>query len=119
MGSRAFDLWCQNLRSAGDRSYIHPNVWTYICLIDARAAAARYLRGVAPEYGPPGKSLVSAAEFFEREVRILTEGYRFVPAEVSFPDSMPPQEMRERQIEVLMKAKTLEEQAISELEKAL
>lgn len=119
LGSRAFDTWCQNLRSAGDRSYIHPNVWTYICLIDARSAAVRYLRAIAPEFGPPGKSLLKAAELYEQEVALLNEGYRFVPAERAFPDSMPPQEMRERQIEVLQRAKSLEEQAVSELEKAL
>ncbi|MBX3395703.1 MAG: hypothetical protein KF841_10080 [Phycisphaerae bacterium] len=119
LGSQAFDAWSRGLRSASDRSYLHPNAWTYVCLMDARAAAARYLRSIAREFGAQGKHLEAAAIIYEEELRILREGYRYVPSESSFPDSMPPQEMRDRQIDTLQRAKSHEEQAIAELERAM
>lgn len=119
LGSQAFDAWSRSLRSASDRSYIHPNAWTYVCLMDARASAARYLRSVSREFGAQGKHLEAAAIIYEEELRVLREGYRYVPSESSFPDSMPPQEMRDRQIDTLQRAKSHEEQAIAELERAL
>ncbi|HWL93475.1 MAG TPA: hypothetical protein VNT79_08055 [Phycisphaerae bacterium] len=119
LGARAFEIWSQNLRSAGDRSYIHPNAWTYVCLIDARQAAARYLRDAAEEFGAKGEHLSKAAAHYEREVEALQKGYRYVPSERDYPDSMPPPEMRDRQIDVILQALGYEELAIGELEKAL
>lgn len=119
LGARAFEIWSQSLRSTGDRSYIHPNVWTYVSLIDARESAARYLRVAANEFGAAGSFLRKAAEYYDREVEVLREGYRHVPSERTYPDSLPPPEMRDRQVEVLMRALGFEELAIAELEKAL
>lgn len=119
LGARAFEVWCDRLRAAGDRSYIHPNVWTYIGLMDARAAAERYLRDIASEFGGRERYVLQAADLYAREVRLLREGYVHVPSERKFPDSMPPKEMRERQIRVLQEAGELEAKAIALLRKAV
>lgn len=119
LGSRAFDSWCQELRRVDDRTYLHPNCWTYVCLIDARAAAARYLRAIAPEFGAQSSHLIAAAELYEQEVQILKDSYKYVPAERDFPNSVPPPEMRERQIDALLRARGLEQQAVDEMQKAL
>jgi len=117
-GASAFDFWCQNLRSASDRRYIHANVWTYIGLMDARAAAVRYLRSIAKEFGSHERFILQAADRYDAEVLALREGYRYVPSEQAFRDSVPPAEMRQRQIAVLLKAKELEQQAINALRQA-
>lgn len=118
LGAKAFDFWCQSLRGAQDRRYIHANVWTYIGLMDARAAAVRYLRSIAKEFGSRERFILQAADRYDAEVRLLREGYRYVPSEQAFRDSVPPAEMRQRQIAVLLKAKDLEQQAINALRQA-
>lgn len=119
LGAKAFDFWCQNLRAANDRSYIHANIWTYIGLMDARGAAVRYLKTIATEFGARSHLLLQAADYYDREVRLLQEGYRDIPYENQFPDSMPPPELRERQIQLLKNAKDLETKAIAALRKAI
>lgn len=118
LGASAFDFWCQSLRGASDRKYIHANVWTYIGLMDARAAAVRYLRSIAKEFGARERFILQAANRYDAEVRVLREGYRYVPSERAFRDSLPPAEMRTRQIGVLLKAKELEQEAINALRHA-
>ncbi len=118
-GAKAFEYWCDALLRVRDRKYLHANVWTYIGLVDARAAAARYLRSIAPGFGARGKHMITAAEFYDREVRLLQENYRFVPSESKFPDTLPPRSFRQAQVEALRKAKALEAQAIAALRKAL
>lgn len=119
LGAKAFDYWCQSLRTVRDRTYLHANAWTYVCLIDARQAAVRFLRSIAGEFGSRGRHLQTAAEYFEQEVAVLREGYRYVPAEKQFPDTMPPPELRDRQIQTLLRAKSLEEKAIAAIRSAL
>lgn len=119
LGAQAFDYWRQDLRSVSDRNYIHANVWTYISLMDARASAVRYLRGIAREFGSKGHFIRQAADLYDREVRLLHEGYPHVPSERTFPDSLPPRVLRNRQIDVLGKAKSFESLAVDALGKAL
>ena len=119
LGAKAFDYWCQALPSVENRRYLHPNAWTYIGLIDARAAAVRYLRGVAKEFGSRKHQILQAADYYDAEVRLLREGYRFVPSEKAYPESLPPADLRKKQIEVLRKAKELERKAIGALRDAL
>ncbi len=117
-GAKAFDYWCDALLRVRDRNYLHANAWTYIGLIDARAAAVRYLRQIAPGFGPRGKYLLQAADLYDREVRLLQANYRSVPAESKFPSSLPPRRLRQAQFDALKKAKALEEQAIAALRQA-
>ncbi len=119
LGSRAFDAWCQELRRVDDRTYLHSNAWTYVCLMDARAAAVRFLRGIAPEFGAQGEHLNAAADFYDQELQLLRANYKYVPAERDFPNSTPPPEMRERQIDVLLRARAIEQKAVDEMQKAL
>lgn len=118
-GRKAFDEWCQSLRTASERRYVHANFWTYICLIDARGAAVRYLKSIAPEFGSKQIHIQTAADLYDMEVRLLIRGLEFVPPEHKYPDSLPPREMRNRQIEALQEARDLESRAIDSLKKAL
>jgi len=119
LGQKAFDDWCQSLKTARDERYVHANFWTYIGLIDARAAAVRYLRSFAAEFGPKEQYLNMAADRYNREVELLLKGLSDVPSAQSYPDSMPPREMRERQINVLLQAQALERDAVDALRKAM
>lgn len=118
-GARAFDEWCQSLRTATDRTYVHSNFWTYICLIDARSAAGRYLRSVASDFGGRSSFVSQAAEAYERETQLLLEGLANVPSEQTSGGSMPPPELRRAQIATLEAAKVLEAQAVEALKKAM
>lgn len=119
LGRKAFDDWCQSLKAVQRHSYIHPNIWTYVSLIDARGAAVRYLRDIAPEFGPRERYVLQAADLYEQEVRLLRRGYTNVPSERAFPDSLPPREYRRRQIKTLREAQKLEQQAIAALDRAV
>ncbi|MBN2560934.1 MAG: hypothetical protein JXQ75_08395 [Phycisphaerae bacterium] len=119
VGDKAFDNWCQSLRSARHRRYIHPNFWTYISLIDARGAVVRYLRSIADEFGPRKVHITTAADWYDKEVRLLLDGLEHVPSDLAFPTSLPPVEMRNRQIDVLRQAQGLERSAIRSLKKAI
>lgn len=118
-GRKAFDEWCQSLRTARDRGYLHPNFWTYIGLIDARGAAVRYLRSIAREFGSKEIHLKSAADAYDEEVRLLLGAMEYVPPEHQYPDTIPPIEVRNRQIDILQKARGLEDKAVESLKKAM
>ena len=119
LGRNAFEHWRQALEAAGTRRYIHTNAWTYYGLIDARGAAVRYLRGIANDFGSKKQHILEAARLFEQEVHLLRDGVENVPWLDQFPSSLPPADMRARQIGTLMRAKQLEERAIAQLKKAL
>lgn len=119
LGDDAFDHWCQALRGAREREYIHPNFWTYIGLIDARAAAVRYLRTVARGFGERSLRVRMAADWYDKEVRLLLSGLKNVASERQYADSLPPIEMRDRQIDTLRQAQKLERSAIASLKKAV
>jgi hypothetical protein len=118
LGSKAFDEWRQSLKSVRNEKYLHANFWTYIGLIDARAAAVRYLRSIAKEFGPREIHLNMAADWYDKEVQLLLKGLADVPSQQRYPDSMPPKEMRERQVETLRQAQTYEKSAMEALRKA-
>lgn len=118
-GGHAFDQWSQLLRTVADRDYVHANFWTYICLIDARASAVRYLRGVARDFGTKQLHVAAAADFYDQEVRLLLDNLSSVPPEHEFKDSLPPAKVRNKQAEVLQSAKQLEAKAIESLKNAM
>lgn len=118
-GARAFDEWCQSLRGVTDGSYSHANFWTYICLIDARAAAVRYLRSVERDFGSKQFHVTAAADLYDEEVRLLLDTLASVPNGDAYRDQLPPQTLRDTQIDALMAAKNLEARAIESLKKAL
>jgi hypothetical protein len=119
LGSKAFDHWSQALRGARERQYIHPNFWTYIGLIDARGAAVRYLRSIAAEFGPRASHLTTAADWYDKEVRLLLGGLSDVPSEAQLAGSLPAMEMRNRQIDILRQAQNYEREAIAALKRAM
>lgn len=116
-GARASETWRDNLRSPKERSYVHANFWTYVNLIDARGAAVRYLRSIAKEFGAKENHIGMAADFYESEVRLLLQGIGNVPSEHAYGNIMPPAEMRNKQIETLRQAQSLEEKAMETLKK--
>ncbi len=115
LGERAFEEWCRSLRTVTTADYVHANFWTYIGLIDARASASRYLRQIAPEFGSSQQALLDAAEWYEKETRLLLSGLNVVPSARSLGGAMPPIEMRTRQIDTLRQAQTYEKNAIDKL----
>lgn len=119
VGSNAFDQWCDNLQTVSERSYLQANAWTYVGLIDARMSAVRYLRGIAKEFGSHEKRILEAADFYDQEVRMLREGYRYVPTDKAVPTGIPPANTRKKQVELLLRAKAFEQRAIDSLRKAL
>lgn len=119
VGEKAFDTWCQSLTAAREENYVHPNFWTYVGLIDARGAAVRHLRSIAGEFGPRALHVNLAADWYDQEVRLLLSALDAVPPKRRFPDSLPPVELRNRQIEILRQAQSLERSAIDALKKAI
>lgn len=119
VGDKAFDNWCLSLATVQDQRYVHANFWTYVTLIDARAAAVRYLRAIAASFGPKAMHLSAAAEWYDKEVRLLLRGLAHVPSARRFPNSLPPVEMRNRQAEILREAQKMERAAIDAIRKAL
>ncbi|RIK67030.1 MAG: hypothetical protein DCC65_07355 [Planctomycetota bacterium] len=118
-GSRAFEAWCEELQRVEDPAYVHANFWTYVCLIDARASAVRYLRSVEKDFEAGQLHISAAADLYDREVRLLLDAMPGVPSGSTFEGRMPPQEMRNSQVEALRAAMRLEEQAVANLKKAL
>lgn len=119
LGAQAFEEWARSLRAPSSRTYIHPNFWTYVCLIDARGSAVRYLKSIAGEFGGREKHIRSAADWYDQEVRLLLAGLKNVPSEHLYPDDLPPADLRSRQIETLRQAKALEGKAIEALRQAM
>jgi hypothetical protein len=60
-----------------------------------------------------------AADLYDKEVQLLLKYIRDVPPQQRYPDSLPPKEMRDRQVEVLHQAQAIEKSAIDALRKAL
>ena len=102
---------------------MHANAHCYYSLVDARGAAAAYLRSIAAEFsGEAGERLARAAQQYEQIDEIL---HRRRPTEIA---PMPwalgegevwTQAQREAQAELLEEALAVERAAVSELERAL
>lgn len=118
VGRRAFDAWIELVRAPRDNRYVHANFWTYISLIDARAAAVRYLQANASQFGPKDRYLQMAAEWYDQEVKLLIQNLRYVPSGKTNTVTIPPAETRNQQIEAIRSAKALEEKAIDSLKRA-
>jgi hypothetical protein len=134
-GFAAFKTWTAQLRDANRFASVEPgaatdddleyamvaNAWTYASLIDARSAAARYLRSVAGEFAPRVSGrLMRAAEMYDDMSRKLALTSRHVP----FPwdltgDRTWAPAMRDAQARTLAQALTMEEKAVEELDAAL
>jgi hypothetical protein len=118
-GKNAFREWAQSLKGARSSEYLHANFWSYICLIDARAAAVRYLRMIAPDFASGRAHLEAAADLYDQEVRLLLSNLKDVPPEHAYPSAVAPRNVRDRQIATLEEATSLEERAIASLKKAI
>ncbi|MCX7045272.1 MAG: hypothetical protein NTX50_07315 [Candidatus Sumerlaeota bacterium] len=97
------------------------NAFIYACLIDARAAAAIYLKDVAGEFKPAAAwHLMKAAGAFDKLQTTLCAQRSLAPFpwRMKKPEEWTP-EMRLRQVDLLKEAKALDAQAILEIETAL
>lgn len=117
LGRAAFDHWSRQLMLAHDRSYIQPNAWTYVSLLDARTAASRYLRGLAAKLPAHQGTLNEAADLYAREAELLRAGLADVPFPAQLPVGLASPDMRRRQVEVLRESRDLEAQAIELLKR--
>ena len=129
-GFAAYDVWIAGLRDASRfedterrEQEMHANAHCYYSLVDARAAAASYLRSIAGEFdGEAGEHLSLAAEQYGRIHEILC---RRCPTEVApmrfalGEGGTWTQEQREAQAELLEAAFGVERAAVRELEGAL
>ena len=129
-GFAAYEFWIAGLRDASRfeepkqlPQEMHANAHCYYSLVDARGAAAAYLRSIAAEFsGEAGERLARAAQKYEQIDEIL---HRRRPTEIA---PMPwalgegevwTQAQREAQAELLEEALAVERAAVSELERAL
>jgi hypothetical protein len=128
-GFAAYDAWCGDLRDderfeSVDRErlteLVHFNAWSYISLMDARAAAARYLKSVRDEMGAAAAPhLVKAQRTYDRIAALLDSGR----ADAPFPNQhagVPwTSDHRHREADTLEEVATLERAAVEELESAV
>ena len=123
-GFKAYDEWigalvdepafkkmnAEELTGAG-----HANTFCYLSLVDARAAAARYLRTIKDELGPDAAPhLLAAAEIYGRIAEKLKPGmvlYWDIDAKWT-------PEMRHKEAVLLKSAASMEKQAVEELKQA-
>lgn len=117
-GRNAIETWCRMLEKAADRDYLQANAWTYVSLIDARSAAARYLRRLssAPDFAADRVHLTRAANAYERERQVLIGAIDYVkfPADVR-PGTLPSASTRQQQVKALRQAALCEEEAVTAL----
>jgi len=133
-GNSAFKNWIKDIAAADsypesedqhDASQLsNVNVFALISLYDARRAAVRFLEERASIFkGDTSELLQRAARIYQQEVNLLRpaaeQKLRFLGdySEASFKAWTP--DARKREIDVLAKARDLEEQAVAAIEKAL
>ena len=131
-GPAAYAAWAQCLRagigvSPGEtlsQEYVQANEWAFDVLVDARRAAADYLRSrIADLPSSRARHLLRAAEQYDallaqlgtREFYVYTEE----PGKVSIRDTLSTQEGRERFAKLLTDAAALDASATDELADAL
>jgi hypothetical protein len=86
---------------------------------DARRAAVAFLRENIPALdGPAAEALARAADQYERESAFLASAFGRKDAFVNDVEKWSAK-MRKREIEILTQARSIEEAAIAEIEKAL
>jgi len=77
VGSSAWASWLAQLAGAEDtdRGLQHGNGWLYVCLMEHRTQAVKYLRSVAGLFGAPTDAhLCAAADEYELLVQVLAGG---------------------------------------------
>ena len=97
------------------------NAWTYECLLDARRAAAAYLRAVAAELGPETAAHLGAAA---QQYEAVTKALAGARSSVRYPWQLKGRvewtpAMRAQQAQALQAALAAERAAVAELEQAL
>ena len=123
-GDAALAAWIADLRGFGALSDeaqkgLHGiDGWNYTSLHDARKAAVQFLKDWATVLdGESRAALGRAGALYEEEVKLLEP---LVPEKRKMPDVADwSEEAREREVEILAQARSLEAQAIGEIEKAL
>ena len=127
-GALGYDRWIAALSSdtAGSDSGLsnHVNWWVMDSLIDARGAAVKYLRANASLFGPAAQShLLKAAQLYEEEQGVTSATFNrkdvFLGPWTAKSDKDWTPEVRTREKALLAQCKTLETQAVAEIEKAL
>ena len=101
-----------------------PNWWTFDSLVDARVAAAQFLRAAAPEFAADARGhLLKAADIYDQFVKSTAICFENKDAFLgpwtgkSLADWTP--ENRAREVAILTSARTLDEQAIAEIDAAV
>ena len=131
-GWKAYEAWIAQLKDANAfvelsaedlKGRQFGNAYIYYCLVDARTRAAGYLKSVQAQFtGEPPAHLAKAAELYGQITQRLSNP---CPTEIApMPGMMKEaqrwtQDMRNRQAKILEECRSLEKQAISEIEKAL
>ena len=130
-GFAAYEIWIAGLND--DKRFenktpkdlpILANAHCYSCLVDARAAAAIYLRGVAGKFPADAQAhLLKAADLYDREQRDVLS--KKCPTDIApYPWSLKKGQswtsaMRHEQAAILKEAFELDKQAVAEIESAL
>ncbi len=97
------------------------NAWCYESLIDARRAAAKYLRSIVDEFSPEaGVHLTAAADHYEKVVYALKPAARHARKPWQFKGQENwTESMRQAQTTALKDALAFERQAVAEIQAAL
>lgn len=117
-GLDAFDAWIDALENATiDPVSYHGNSYVAVCLWEAREMATEFLLRLARKYkGHRSKYLSEVSNSYAEEARHLKEFTSIFP--FSLKGDMPTEE-RKKGVEILEKAKKVEEKAITQLEIAI
>lgn len=128
-GTAAYEHWDEVLRdprryddsgTIKDGDSLHGNGYIYLCLQDARKAAAAYLRMMGPEAGKARPHLENAAAAYEKMLALLEANNTNAPMRHWLKDASEwsPQK-RSAEAKALRQARKLDEQAQEELQLAL
>lgn len=128
-GDAALAEWIGNLRSAElteaqRKELFQPSWWTFCALADARRAAASYLQRVAPLFeGEAYAAILKAASLYEQSAgltgKVFADKNAFLGPWSGKKIDDWDEATRLREAELLSQVRTLDNQAIAEMEKAL
>ena len=128
-GFAAYETWCDQLvddlrfeemNEQELSALTHPNAWCYYSLLDARAAAARYLSDIERDFeGQGAVCLHNAARLYEQIAAKLCDGQKHAPFPSQLNGRPWTREMRHAQAAVLKEALESERLAVAEIEKLL
>jgi hypothetical protein len=134
-GFKAYQLWTALLEDDArvgklDKDQLSgaclANAYCYYCLMDARAAGAKYLRSIASQFKPEAAaSLTRAAGLYEQIAQAIGKGREGLPTLVGlYPWKLDggkawTREMRHAEADILKDCVKLEQQALAELSHAV